>query len=56
MPFTVIVFDDDTDFFQGSRTFDSQDEALAFARAEKSRLPDMTVRVHDPSDDEILII
>ena len=56
MTYTVIVFDDHTDFFQGSKAFDTQDEAFAFARAEKTRFPDMTVRVHDPSDDEILII
>lgn len=56
MTYTVIVFDHDLDFFQGSKEFDSQDEAFAFAHDEKTRFPEMTVRVHDSSDDEILVI
>lgn len=56
MPYDVIVFDDETDFFQGSKEFNSKDEAFAFAHSEKARFPEMTVRVFDPSDDIILVI
>ena len=53
--YNVIVFDHEIDFFHGSKKFDSENEAFAFARAEKITYPEATVRVFTPSDDEVFV-
>ena len=53
--FTVIIHDFDTDFFVGSKEFDSLSDAQSWAHSQLSEYH-ATALIHDESDTEIDVI